>query len=107
MSSDDDDDEINERDIKSAVADHASERMVAPRLRRFITEAVEVPEDDLKLAKVSSDHSTRSANQLMRSCEDLEEHQCQQSKYLAHTRLNCKHELFANPINCQGRNLFA
>lgn len=37
MSSDDDDDEIIERDNQSDVADHASESMVAPRLQRFIT----------------------------------------------------------------------
>lgn len=73
MSSDDDDDEINERDNKSAVADHASERMVAPRLQRLITQAVDLPESDLQIAKVSSVESTRSANQLMRSSEDLEE----------------------------------
>lgn len=57
------------------------------------------------MVKVSSVESTHSANQLMRSSEDLEE--CQQSKYLAHTRFNCKHEHFDNPINRQGRNLFA
>ena len=83
--------------------------MVAPRLRRFITEAAEVPEEGLNLTKISSDHSTHSANQLMRSCEDLEEPECS-GKYLAHTRVRCRNDCarcFANPINLQGRNLFA
>ena len=38
MCSDDDDDEFNQRDNESAVADHACEPLVAPRLHRMITE---------------------------------------------------------------------
>lgn len=84
--------------------------MVAPRLRRFITESAEVPEEGLNLAKISSDHSTHSANQPMRSGENLEENECHQAKYRCHTHMGCKNDCarcFANPINLQGRNLFA
>ena len=96
MMSLDDDDEVSEHENAPSVKEISSENVAGPKLRRYISEKHDSVECDLQLSHISSVDSARSAGQELEG-----------QKFLSHTRWGCKKEQFSNPIERQGRNLFA
>ena len=96
MMSLDDDDEVSLDENAPSVKEVSSENVAGPKLRRYISEKHDSVECDLQLSHISSVDSARSAGQELEG-----------QKFLSHTRWGCKKEQFSNPIERQGRNLFA